>query len=183
MPEGRAAGHKRKRRARQPAGATALAANGATGATGTGFTATASATTAKLEAWLDENDVEWDACSLADTETMGRSVLAARDIAGGAVVLTVPDDAVLMPDDCCIAKVRSMIENAIWEASAQGFVPCDTPAHRGSSSMTAPPQRVASSHHRRSGARPAGGFPPPACLLPHASQRLNGLQSESALAL
>lgn len=61
---------------------------------------------ANFEAWLDEADVEWrDSCRLGDADDRGQGVFATRDVAAGDVVLSVPDAAVLMPDDCCIVKV------------------------------------------------------------------------------
>lgn len=66
---------------------------------------------AQFEEWLDFEGVDWDSCTLADTAGMGQGVLAARDIADCEVVISVPDDAVLMPDDCCIAQV-SLSQNA-----------------------------------------------------------------------
>lgn len=60
-----------------------------------------------FEAWLGDAGVGWrDCCRLGEAAAgMGQGVFAARDVAAGEVVLSVPDDAVLMPDDCCIAQV------------------------------------------------------------------------------
>lgn len=61
---------------------------------------------ATFEAWLDGAGIEWrECCRLEEAASGGQGVFAVRDIAAGETVLAVPDDAVLMPDDCCIAKV------------------------------------------------------------------------------
>jgi len=90
----------RKKQKRQPPDAAAAPADGAN-----------PTPKAQFEEWLDFEGVDWDSCTLADTAGMGQGVLAARDIQEGEVVLSVPDDAVLMPDDCCIAQV-SLSQNA-----------------------------------------------------------------------
>lgn len=87
----------------------ATLATGVTGSTA-GSTETPAADAAEhrqlFEAWLDFNEVKWaDRCQLAEIPGRGAAVVAARDIAVGEVVLSVPDDAVLMPDDCCISQV------------------------------------------------------------------------------
>jgi hypothetical protein len=59
-----------------------------------------------FETWLDDAGLVWRKfCRLGEAVGRGQGVFAARDIAAGEVVLAVPDDAVLMPDDSCIAKV------------------------------------------------------------------------------
>lgn len=74
--------------------------HGAAAATANGDTARA------LERWLDAAGVVWrDCCRLGEAAGRGQGVFAAGDIAAGEIVLAVPDDAVLMPDDSCIAKV------------------------------------------------------------------------------
>lgn len=94
-------GHKRKKQKQAPPELAAAA--------GIGAAAAASASNARFEEWLEDNGVEWDACVLADTAGMGQGLLAAQQIAEGEVVLSVPDDAVLMPDDCCIAQVNLLV--------------------------------------------------------------------------
>ena len=59
-----------------------------------------------FESWLDDAGVVWrECCRLGQAASGGQGVFAVRDIAAGEPVLAVPDDAVLMPDDSCIAKV------------------------------------------------------------------------------
>ena len=61
-----------------------------------------------FEDWMDFNDVSWaDRCQLRDVPGRGTAVVAARDVAAGETVLRVPDEAVLMPDDSCIAEVSN----------------------------------------------------------------------------
>lgn len=53
--------------------------------------------------WCKLHKVLWDSCDVRVSHETGRGVYAVRDIAAGDVVVEVPDDAVLMADNCVIA--------------------------------------------------------------------------------
>ena len=57
--------------------------------------------------WLQGSGVDHPKCGLADFPDTGRGVVALQDIGCGEVVVCVPDDAALLPDECCIASVRT----------------------------------------------------------------------------
>ena len=57
--------------------------------------------------WLRSNIVDHPKCGLAAFLNTGRGVVALQDIGCDEVVVSVPDDAALLPDDCCIASVRT----------------------------------------------------------------------------
>ena len=59
--------------------------------------------------WLDAEDVDWGSCTLSDITGRGQAVVATAYIAKDEVIISVPDDAVLMSDDCRIAEVHTAI--------------------------------------------------------------------------
>lgn len=57
--------------------------------------------------WLQSNGADHPKCGLAAFPDTGRGVVALQDIGCEEVVVSVPDDAALLPDNCCIASVRT----------------------------------------------------------------------------
>ena len=57
--------------------------------------------------WLRSKGVDHPKCGLGAFSDTGRGVVALQTMACGEVVVSVPDDAALLPDDCCIASVRT----------------------------------------------------------------------------
>lgn len=57
--------------------------------------------------WLQSSGVDHPKCGLAAFPDTGRGVVALQHIGCGELVVSVPDDATLLPDDCCIASVRA----------------------------------------------------------------------------
>jgi hypothetical protein len=55
-----------------------------------------------FRSWCKKRKVLWDSCDVQETATTGRAVVAAEDIAQDAVVVEVPDHAVLMGENCSI---------------------------------------------------------------------------------
>lgn len=104
------------------------AAKGGTAGSRAAAGATASAASRQhFEDWMDFNDVSWaDRCQLRDVPGRGTAVVAAQDIAAGETALCVPDEAVLMPDDSCIAKVSNYLQQALdllWMQHQSRVVP------------------------------------------------------------
>jgi SET domain-containing protein 6 len=57
---------------------------------------------ASFQSWCKKHSVLWQTCTMGMSAATGRCVLAARDIAPGEVVVQVPDDMVLMAENCSI---------------------------------------------------------------------------------
>lgn len=60
---------------------------------------------AKFNSWCKKNKVLWPKCTTGVTASTGRCVLASHDIAAGEVVVEVPDDMVLMAENCDIQDI------------------------------------------------------------------------------
>ena len=56
--------------------------------------------------WLEQGGVVHDKCGIGDFPGTGRGAVALQPISCGEVVVAVPDDVPLLPDNCCIADVR-----------------------------------------------------------------------------
>ena len=63
--------------------------------------------TAPFLHWLRSNGGDHPKCGLAAFSDTGRGVVALQGVGCGEVVVSVPDEAALLPDDCCIASVRT----------------------------------------------------------------------------
>lgn len=61
-----------------------------------------------LRSWLDFNDVQWSNCKVKAIPGRGNGVFASSAVTPGSVLLSVPDEAVLMSDDCCVAVVSQI---------------------------------------------------------------------------
>jgi SET domain-containing protein 6 len=70
-----------------------------------------------FRSWCKKRKVLWDSCDIQETTTTGRAVVAAQDIAQDAVVVEVPDDAVLMGENCSIAD--ALAGEGVHQVAAQ----------------------------------------------------------------
>lgn len=57
-------------------------------------------------AWCSTQGIPCTRCTIQNYDDTGRGLGASDEIPKGAVILSVPDDAVLMPETCSIAEVR-----------------------------------------------------------------------------
>jgi hypothetical protein len=60
---------------------------------------------AKFNSWCKKHKVLWPKCTTDVSASTGRCVLASEDIAAGEVVVEVPDDMVLMAENCDIQDI------------------------------------------------------------------------------
>lgn len=58
-----------------------------------------------FSAWCAKHSVLWPKCGMAVSAATGRCVVATEDIKEGEVVVEVPDDAVLMGENCQIQEL------------------------------------------------------------------------------
>ena len=56
-------------------------------------------------AWCTQQGITYPKCGISNFDNTGRGVGAIDDIDKNEVVLSVPDDAVLMPETCSLAEV------------------------------------------------------------------------------
>lgn len=66
-----------------------------------------------LLAWLRLAGIECSCCSIDVFDGSGRGVVATKDISCGEVVVHVPDESVLMPENCSCSEVQPSIHK-IW---------------------------------------------------------------------
>ena len=60
-------------------------------------------------AWCKTQGILLSKCKVQRFEGTGRGIGASEDIQKGEVILHVPDDAVLMPSTCSVAKARAVL--------------------------------------------------------------------------
>ena len=59
-------------------------------------------------AWCETQGISCSKCTIQDFLETGRGVGAGEDIQKGEAILSVPDEAVLMPETCSIAQARAL---------------------------------------------------------------------------
>ena len=67
-------------------------------------------------AWCNTQGIALSKCSAQQYEETGRGIGASEGIQKGEVILNVPDDAVLMPTTCSIAKARAVTSRPLGNA-------------------------------------------------------------------
>jgi len=62
---------------------------------------------ARFLTWLRRHEAGCSKCGIHFFNGSGRGVIATEGIADGEVVVDVPDDTVLMPENCTISQVKT----------------------------------------------------------------------------
>ena len=65
-------------------------------------------------AWCTQRGIAYPKCDISDFGNTGRGVGATDYIDKNEVVLSVPDDAVLMPETCSLAEVNSSLQQSSY---------------------------------------------------------------------
>ena len=70
-------------------------------------------------AWCKTQGIALRNCGIQHYKDTGRGIGASEDIQKGEVILNVPDDAVLMPSTCSIAKARAVTSRSLGFGSVK----------------------------------------------------------------